>query len=350
MLGSTCIHPIDLVKVRVQLSTDAKPSALKIAQRVISTEGVKGLYSGLSASLTRQATYGTARIGLHRTFSNKLVEYNDGKPIGLGLKTLSGLTSGAIAVCIGTPFDVSLVRMQNDGAKPLAQRLGYRNVFDALARIAKEEGVTALWSGLAPNILRGMAMNVGMMASYDQAKESIIEHITHDPDSSVPSLETKLMSSAVAGFTCAFFSLPFDMLKSRLQSMRIDPATGKMPYRGVVDCFTQILRNEGVLTFWRGFLPYYGRSAPHAMIILLSVEQITSMYSTAFGLESSANMVTAGRFTSTGSMPNALTDEKDIGYDNVNAAYLDEDEGILSDDEKDLPGVGTMQNNKRPRI
>jgi solute carrier family 25 oxoglutarate transporter 11 len=97
MLGSTCIHPIDLVKVRVQLSPDAKPSAIKIIQGVVKSDGVAGLYSGLSAALTRQATYGTARIGLHRTFSNKLVEHNDGQPIGLGLKTLSGLSSGAIA-------------------------------------------------------------------------------------------------------------------------------------------------------------------------------------------------------------------------------------------------------------
>jgi hypothetical protein len=32
------------------------------------------VYAGLSASIMRQAIYGTARIGLHRTFSNKLQE------------------------------------------------------------------------------------------------------------------------------------------------------------------------------------------------------------------------------------------------------------------------------------
>ena len=30
-----------------------------------------------------------------------------------------------------------------------------------------------MYKGLAPNILRGMAMNVGMMACYDQAKETV---------------------------------------------------------------------------------------------------------------------------------------------------------------------------------
>lgn len=69
---------------------------------------------------------------------------------------------------MGTPFDVALVRMQNDGSRPRAERRGYKSVFDALIRISREEGVKNLWRGLAPNILRGMSMNVGMMACYDE--------------------------------------------------------------------------------------------------------------------------------------------------------------------------------------
>ena len=118
----------------------------------------------------RQAVYGTARIGLHRSISDKMVEMNEGKPVNFMMKTLSGMLSGAIAVCIGTPFDVALVRMQADTMKPAAERFHYKNVFDALFRIAKEEGSGKLYSGLAPNILRGMSMNVGMMSCYDQVR------------------------------------------------------------------------------------------------------------------------------------------------------------------------------------
>ena len=55
-----------------------------------------------------------------------------------------------------------------------AERRCYRGVGDALRRIATEEGFSALYKGLAPNIGRGMAMNVGMMACSDQAKEMMI--------------------------------------------------------------------------------------------------------------------------------------------------------------------------------
>jgi hypothetical protein len=127
-----------------------------------------------------------------------------------------------------------------------------------------------LYAGLAPNVLRGMSMNVGMLACYDQAKDVIIEYVTKDPDVKKPSLATNILSSAVAGFTSAFFSLPFDMLKSRLQDMKPD-AQGKMPYTGLMDCAGTILRKEGILAFWTGFPAYYGRCAPHAMIILVTI-------------------------------------------------------------------------------
>ena len=52
----------------------------------------------------------------------------------------SGMASGAVAVCIGTPFDVALVRMQADSMLAVEERRGYKNVFDALIRMSKEEG------------------------------------------------------------------------------------------------------------------------------------------------------------------------------------------------------------------
>lgn len=58
-----------------------------------------------------------------------------------------------------------------------------------------------------------------------------------------------------------------------------------MPYKGLADCASGILRKEGPLAFWTGFTAYYGRCAPHAMIILLSIESITSAYRTVFQIE-----------------------------------------------------------------
>jgi solute carrier family 25 (mitochondrial oxoglutarate transporter), member 11 len=238
-LASTVIHPIDLAKVRLQLFATMnpegtkKPNPIAMIMKMVREEGVSSVYAGLSASLMRQAVYGTARIGLHRTISDAMTAANEGKPLSFVSKALSGMASGSIAVCIGTPFDVALVRMQADSMKPVEQRRNYSHVFNALGRIFKEEGFGKLYSGLMPNILRGMAMNVGMMSCYDQAKE-VVAAALNDPDPNKPMMSTRLGASMIAGFTAAFFSLPFDLIKSRLQD--------GSKYKGVVDCASQIMK------------------------------------------------------------------------------------------------------------
>ena len=58
--------------------------------------------------MLRQATYGTARIGLHTAFSEKLQELNGGNAIPFYQKFISSFLSGAIASSIGNPFDVAV--------------------------------------------------------------------------------------------------------------------------------------------------------------------------------------------------------------------------------------------------
>ena len=61
------------------------------------------------------------------------------------------------------------------------------------------------------------------------------------------------------GFTAALFSLPFDLIKSRLMAQKPDYETGKFPYNGVIDCSVKIFKAEGIPGFFRGFTAYYGR-------------------------------------------------------------------------------------------
>jgi solute carrier family 25 oxoglutarate transporter 11 len=286
--ASCIIHPMDLAKVRMQLFGQLNPGKpvpgfSNILSSMVKNDGIASVYKGVDAAIGRQMVYGTARIGLHRAFSDKLKEMNDGKPVNFGIKTLSGMASGAIAVCIGTPFDIALVRLQSDSMAPVAERKNYKNVFDALTRTVSEEGAGALYKGLAPNILRGMSMNVGMLACYDQAKETVAK-LLNDPMEGGPQLTTQIGASLVAGFTAASFSMPFDLIKSRLMAQKLDVITGKMPYGGVADCAMQIFKKDGPMGFFAGFSAYYGRCAPHAMIILLSIESITKGYRNMTGL------------------------------------------------------------------
>jgi len=61
--------------------------------------------------------------------------HTTGENISFAAKAGAGLVGGALAVCIGTPFDVALVRMQADTMKPQMERRNYGGVGDALRRI-----------------------------------------------------------------------------------------------------------------------------------------------------------------------------------------------------------------------
>ena len=116
-----------------------------------------------------------------------------------------------------------------------------------------------------------------MLATYDEAKH-LITSINGD------NFGTTLMASATAGFACSFTSLPFDLLKTRVMNMAPGP-DGSLPYKGIVDCTVKIAKTDGILSLWRGFTTYYFRCAPHAMIILIVIEELNFLYEKSFRLK-----------------------------------------------------------------
>ena len=265
MFATGCIQPIDMVKVRLQLAgeglkTGPKPTAMGVARDIIAQGKVLDLYNGLSAGLLRQAVYTTARLGFFDTFQTALqtrAEKN-GKQITFAERGAAGLTAGGLAAIVGNPADLALIRMQSDGLKPKEARANYRSVFDALTRIAKAEGVGALWAGAYPTVIRAMALNFGQLTFFAESKTQIKHYYPQLSESS-----NRFGASMIAGFFASFFSLPFDFIKTRLQKQSKGP-DGKLPYAGFFDCAKKVVRDEGWLRFYRGFSTYYVRIAPHA--------------------------------------------------------------------------------------
>ena len=264
MTATTVIQPIDMVKVRLQLAgegakTGPRPSPLQITRDIVASGKVLDLYTGLSAGLLRQAVYTTARLGFFDTFMNNLKSRAaaQNREVGFTERAGSGLAAGGLAAMVGNPADLALIRMQSDGLKPPAQRAHYRSVIDALTRIAKAEGIGALWAGAYPTVVRAMALNFGQLAFFSEAKTQLKQRTQLAPQTQT------LTASAIAGFFASFFSLPFDFVKTRLQKQSRGP-DGKLPYTSMTDCFRKVAQDEGLLRFYRGFGTYYVRIAPHA--------------------------------------------------------------------------------------
>ena len=202
-------HPLDLIKVRMQLqgeshvpnpavqalrpalafqtTTTTTSSAIHMPPpparvgpvatgiKIFRTEGVAALFSGVSATVLRQTLYSTTRMGLYDILKQKWTD-KETKTMPLSRKITAGLIAGGIGAAVGNPADVAMVRMQADGRLPVSQRRNYTSVVDAITRMTKQEGVTSLWRGSSLTVNRAMLVTASQLASYDPIKEMILEN------------------------------------------------------------------------------------------------------------------------------------------------------------------------------
>ena len=243
---------------------------LMTAREIYKGDGVRGFYKGLDAAIARQLLYSTTRIGVFTTLSD-YIKAQEGY-ISPGKKILAALTAGFIGSIFGMPADVALVRMQADSLLPPLERRNYTSFFNAFHRIFKEEGVLTLWKGSAPTIFRGMAVNLGQLATYDEVRERL-----NMATGTIDTASTRLTAAGTSGFLAAFLSLPFDNIKTKLQKMKAD-SLGIMPYKGLSDCFAKSIKREGFLRLWVGFGSFYLRTGPHVMIVMLTQDIYSNWY------------------------------------------------------------------------
>ena len=189
-----------------------------------------------------------------------------GIPLPFWKKLVLGSIAGGAAAFIGVPSEVCLVRMGADSRKPMEERRNYKHAGDALVRIAREEGITSLWSGTSPTVARACLLNAGQLGVYSEAKEVLQQH---SPLQGIPLQFCSSMISAVAAVT---LSCPADVIKTRLQNQQ----PGQ--YAGVTDCVSTLLRTEGVLALWKGFGPAVIKLAPHSVISFIILDNLTHWF------------------------------------------------------------------------
>ena len=208
-------------------------------------------------------------MGIYNNLSAYALTANDNKPLPLWQKAACGLGAGGLGALIGNPADLTLLRMQADTSLPMEQRRNYKGLVDAFSRIIREEGVKGLFTGATPTVVRAMALNMGMLASNDQAKE-MLEGMGFKGNTVI------LGAASIAGVIAAVCSLPFDYVKTQLQKMKPD-ASGKVPYTGAVDCALKTLKEGGPLRFYTGLPTYMVRISPHAALTLIILSNLPKL-------------------------------------------------------------------------
>lgn len=230
-------------------------------KKIAGAEGVSALWKGVNAAWLRESSYTSLRLGLYEPCK---IFFGCTTPETTTFlkKFAAGSAAGALGSIVGNPFDVLKTKMMaTEGKVP--------SITGTAAELLKNQGITGLYRGIDSNIMRAMVLNGTKMACYDQAKGFVVS-VT---GLSKSSLITQFLSAASAGFFMTCTVSPFDMVRTRLMNQ---PADAKI-YNGALDCFVKIIKNEGPLTLWRGFIPIWSRFAPTTTIQLVIFEQLRGL-------------------------------------------------------------------------
>lgn len=126
--------------------------------RILRDEGVKGLYRGLTPSLFALLPNWAVYFTVYERFKVAIAKHVRPEWAGSpGVHMAAAAGAGAATMLITNPLWVVKTRLQTQN---MGMKMGrgtnpalYKGTADALLRIAREEGIAGLYSGLGPSLL-----------------------------------------------------------------------------------------------------------------------------------------------------------------------------------------------------
>ena len=250
-IAETVTYPIDYIKTLMQINKN-KVTFLENILKVTHSGNKIQIYDGLKPSLMRHCIYTMLRINIYETLRD---QHKDNK--NMSTKFIIGGLSGGIAQLVASPCDLLKVRYITD-----IKNNQKTTIYRTIKSIHNENGIRGLWRGVGPNVSRAVLVNLGELATYDQSKQFIKKNLHLEDNTPL-----HVMSSICSGFVASLCCTPADVIKSRVMQTN-------SPYKGMCDCLIRTVREEGIITLYKGFYPIWFRLAPWQLIFWVSYEKL----------------------------------------------------------------------------
>nr|POE90230.1 putative mitochondrial carrier [Quercus suber] len=302
MTAATLTSPLDVVKTRLQStfyqdhlaairiskgipSPDKLPfmraAILHIAEtgqilaQIPKVEGWRALFKGLGPNLVGVVparainfwAYGNGK----RLISDMMF---DGKESAM-VHLLAAASAGIITGTATNPIWLVKTRLQLDkqNAGPGGAGRQYKNALDCVRQTLRSEGIRGLYRGLSASYL-GVSESTLQWVLYEQAKSSLARRQEDLLASGrAPTIwdrtiewTGKLTAAGGAKFCAALITYPHEVVRTRLRQAPVDEL-GNVKYRGLVNCFVTVFREEGMASLYGGLVPHMLRVVPSAAIM-----------------------------------------------------------------------------------
>lgn len=304
MAGALFTSPLDVVKTRLQ-SDLFKQKMMDQARRrgpvaaawrhvaetfsiigtVYKTEGPRSLFKGLGPNLVgvipaRSINFFT--YGLGKDFISR--HYNEGKEQPW-VHLAAAANAGIVTSTCTNPIWLIKTRLQLDksaAGSPSSRQ--YKNSYDCLRKVLRDEGIRGLYRGLSASYL-GVVESSLQWVLYEQMKGFIRrkEQHRHDMGLRASKLDSFLEWGATSGaagaakFLASLITYPHEVVRTRLRQAPLE--NGRPKYNGLINCFRIVIREEGLWSMYGGLTPHLLRTVPNSIIMFGTWELIIRLVS-----------------------------------------------------------------------
>jgi len=253
VISKTAAAPIERVKLMVQNQDEMLKSGrltvpytgvLDCTKRILSEEGVIPFWRGNLANCLRYFP----TQALNFAFKDKIKAQfkptkQDGGMLRLTKNVASGGIAGAMSLCFVYSLDYARTRLAND--TKIAKKGGgterqFNGLFDVYKKTLATDGISGLYRGFVISCVGIVVYRGCYFGFYDTLKPMMLGD------------DAGVFSSFLLGYavtvTAGLCSYPIDTIRRRMMMTSGEA----VKYSGSIDCTVQVLKGEGVLSFYKG--------------------------------------------------------------------------------------------------
>ena len=130
-----------------------------------------------------------------------------------------------------------------------------KSLIDYTSRMLQQNNVRGLYAGILPAVVQIIPYMGINFALYEKLVNTIDDHDNNDKKAINPA-----MAGFISGGSSKLLVYPLDTIKKRLQAQAFqttmsDNLSSNLKYKGMIDCFVTIAKEEGIGAFYRGLVP-----------------------------------------------------------------------------------------------
>ena len=155
----------------------------------------------------------------------------------------------------------------------LASQTGGGNLsfFPFMKQTIEKQGVRSLYNGLTAGIIRQVFYGSSRFGLFEVFRDELAKYRETD-------FRSRLLVGMLSGGAAAMISSPCEVTLVRLSNDATLPVDKRRNYKGVVDAFGRILREEGFTAFYRGSGAFTNRAMMVGAVQVGTYDQFKEMF------------------------------------------------------------------------